>query len=328
MAPERIDPGGEPPAWGVTKPTDDASRIARAEERLRGVRTVLDIVGALRPADLSARIEAAAREHRSLRPFALVADVLILIVQGLLIILTNWRLMLLQLVPGAWLSILFWDWRTLVITGQPAFAVDHWPIPIAVVVLFLGTGVSYWCNVAFASSLLAAPPDVRAGARRATESWLVVATAAAGFTALHVVMAHRAATTEVGTFALGIGLVVTVQIFMYTLLPAQVLSLGRSKLTWRSRLGKSLIGGVVALVAAAPGFALSRIGELMFAVKSLRELGRWVLALAVLVQLAGVSSTRAVSASTSLLARRDDLAGSGGGSGSGPVTQTAARPTA
>jgi len=122
--------------------------------------------------------------------------------------------------------------------------------------------------------------------------------------------------------------VVTVQIFMYTLLPAQVLSLGRSKLTWRSRLGKSLIGGVVALVAAAPGFALSRIGELMFAVKSLRELGAVVLALAVLVQLAGVSSTRAVSASTSLLARRDDLAGSGGGSGSGPVTQTAARPTA
>lgn len=267
------------------------------------VRTTVDGIREQAPTDLRATIAALGERHVLLRPFVLVADVMVLMVEGMLLLARNWRLVLLELVPAVWLATVLWDWRSHVLHGQSLVVVHGWAALGAAVLVTGATLVSYWCNVAFAFAATLQPPDVRTAARRATGSWRPIVFAAAVVSALHVWVSVRGVRLGPETFSIGITIVVAVQMVMYTALPAHVLGLRRERLTMRDRVGKSVLAGAVGLIAAAPGFALSRAGQLLIATSSFKILGAVVLAVAVLVQVAGVSGTRAVSTTTTWLAR-------------------------
>jgi len=257
----------------------------------------------LAPAQLRDGIAALGARHWLLRPIALVADVAVLMVQGILLLFRNWRLVLLELVPAVWLATILWDWRVHVLRGESVVVVHGWADVAIVALILAATMIAYWCNVAFAFAATHSPPRVSWAMRQSTAAWPSIVGAALLVSTLHVTVSVGSVRAGWGFFSVGITIVVLVQMLMYTLLPARVLGLRSERMTVRDRIGKSILAATVALIASAPGFGLSRLGQLLLATRSLRWLGVVVLAIAVLVQVAGVSSTRAVSTTTTLLSR-------------------------
>src|SRR3954468_14282103 len=83
--------------------------------RLRGAASrLLELVRAIADTDPE-QIEATARRlgssRRILAPVAWVAAMLVLVVRGIKLLLSNWRLLVLELVPATWVWLTVWDLR-------------------------------------------------------------------------------------------------------------------------------------------------------------------------------------------------------------------------
>ena len=113
-----------------------------------------------------------ARSRRTFAPLALAAGAFVMLFSGLRLLVTNWRLMLVQALPAMWIWAVTVDLKAHVLRGR-AFDFIHGPI---VLVLFaavvLITIAAFYLNAAFAFAISQpGSPDLRAGfTRRARTS--------------------------------------------------------------------------------------------------------------------------------------------------------------
>jgi hypothetical protein len=203
--------------------------------------------------------------------------------------------------------VILWDLRYHVVAGHSLVVPTGWWAVAVAGVIFAATATSYWCNVAFAFAAVDDANDVKGAARRATGHLSRILATAAAVSALHTWVALRGAVISLGTFGLGLAAVTALNMYLYTALPAAIVGFGRQRLSWRGRVERSVVAGTVSVVAAAPGFLASRLGQLMLAFSATRPLGVIVLGVAVLLQVAGVSSSRAVAVSSDLLRQPEEV---------------------
>ena len=90
------------------------------------------------------------RSHRLLAPLALAVSAFVLLFDGLRLVLSNWRLMLVQILPAMWIWLAMFDLKAHVLRGR-SFNVIRGPIliPIGLVIVAL-TVVSFVLNAVFA----------------------------------------------------------------------------------------------------------------------------------------------------------------------------------
>lgn len=261
---------------------------------------LVDRVRSLSEDDLRAAFEARST-HAVFRALNLVTGTLLAMLQGALLLLANWRLILLELVPAVWLSVVLWDLRYHTVAGHSLVVPTGGLALVGCLVIFAATTTSYWCNVAFAFAAIDDGNNVRSAMRKASGHLRQIVPTALVVSLFHSWAAFRGARISIGAFGVGLAVVVAVNMYLYTALPASIVGLTRERTTMRGKVERTVVAGTVSAVASAPGFLLSRLGQLMVALPATRPVGIVVLAAAVLLQVAGVSSSRAVAFSSTLL---------------------------
>ena len=106
------------------------------------------------------------QSRRILTPLAWVAGTLVLLINGIKLLILNWRLTILQLVPASWVWLAMWDLKRHLLHGD-SFAHLTLPERVLLIAAILAFSVlAYWCNTVFAFAIDAPPPPRIAPAMR------------------------------------------------------------------------------------------------------------------------------------------------------------------
>lgn len=257
-----------------------------------------------------ARIEEAvlrlSRSRRIFAPLALAVGAFVLLFNALRLMLSHWRLMLVQILPAMWIWLAMFDLKLHALHGR-SFNVLRGPIliPIGLAIVAL-TVASFMLNAVFAFAV-ADPrnPEVRpafARARRHLASIVwpgVIVGAALAFATTIVTRWGRP------WFGISLSIVVGLMMLSYVAVPARLLGVKRAQ-SRRDKLTTSAVSGVLGATVCTPPYVLGRVGLLMLGSKVLLIPGIFVLAVGVTLQAGATGAVRAIKMSAGLMAGHEE----------------------
>jgi hypothetical protein len=324
--PNVVDPVPDP-----GEPVDRAAQgsfpVGSAGERRSwrevGAAQVSRVVRAIREAD-EATVEDAvlrlSRTRRLLAPLAVVVGAFASLFEGLKLLVSNWRLTVVQLLPAIWIWLAMVDLKAHVLHGR-SFTIVTGPLLLLAMILIAAiTAASFFLNAVFAFAI-AAPgtPDTRRGRELA---WAHRGVVLAWGTGIGVLLAL--ATVVVGRwgtqwFTLCLGIVVGVMMVCYVAVPSRLIGVPKSTMSRRDRVAAAIVGGAIGAVVCTPPYVLARIGLLMLGSQLLLVPGVILLVIGLMLQAGAAGSVKAVKLSATLVAsRRPDAEAVPGKSG--PIT--------
>ena len=240
------------------------------------------------------------RKRRIFAPLAFAVSAFALLFDGLRLIVTNWRLMLVQILPAMWIWLAMYDLKAHVLHGK-SFHALRGPVLIPIGAVIVGVTVaSFLLNAVFAFAVAqSGPPRVRpafAEARR-HETPIVMSGALVG--------AALAFATTVATrwehpwFTLSLGIVVGVMMVAYVAVPARLIGIKPTQ-SRRDKLTTSAVAGALGATVCTPPYVLGRLGLLMLGSKALFIPGIFVFAVGLTLQASATGAVRAIKLSTKL----------------------------
>ncbi len=297
---ETMTTSGEPSpgAEGAAAPEPSRPESSRLASFVALVRSVAEV-------DATA-VESAARRlgesRRWLAPLAWAAGTLVLLFNGIKLLVVNWRLLLLQIVPASWIWLATWDLKRHLLHGAELRHVGI-PAVIAISIAILAiTVVAFWCNLVFALALDGPPPPRIAPAIRAsresrgtTARWGLAVGAA-----LVVATIIIPRTGRIWLFSLILTTVIVVMTITFVALPARILGIKRKKLPPKEAISRAAAGGALSAVAMGPGFVMGRIGLLLLGIPGVHVFGFLLLSVGSALYAAGMSSVKVVTLSMKL----------------------------
>jgi len=268
---------------------------------------VRSLVRAIQEND-EAQIEAAviriSRSHRALAPLALLVSAVVLLFDGVRLLLSNWRLTLVTVLPAMWIWLAMYDLKGHFLHGR-SFHVIRGPIliPICLVIIAI-TMASFFLNAVFAFAV-AKPgrPEVRPAvlaARRHRTTILVSGAIMGALLAFSTMIVTRWGRPWFGII---LSIVVGVMMLSYVAVPARLIG-GKPKQSRRDKLTTSALGGVIGATVCTPPYLLGRVGLLMLGSKVLLVPGIFVFAIGITLQAGATGAVRAIKLSASLTAGR------------------------
>jgi uncharacterized membrane protein len=266
---------------------------------------VLELVRAIRDGD-SAMVEDAvlrvSRSRRWLAPLALAVGAVTMLFEGLRLVCTNLRLMLIQILPAMWIWLAMLDLKAHALHGR-SFHIFRGPIVIPLVLVIAAiTAGCYFLNAVFAFSIAnPGQPEIRPGLEQAKQHRRIVL--AAGFVVGLLLGFSTVVVTRWGHpwFALSLGIVVGLMMISYISLPARLIG-AKKAASKRDKLVASAVGGLIGAIVSAPGYTLGRVGILMLGVRGLVVLGVILLAIGFAFQAGATGAVKAIKFSTRLIA--------------------------
>ncbi len=282
--------------------TSPAENLSRFKARVASFVALALSVAEVDPAAVEAAARRLGESRRLLAPLAWAAGTLVLLIRGIRLLIVNWRLSLLQLIPAAWIWLATWDLKEHALRGS-GFRHFHWPgaITFAIVILFV-TYFSFWCNTVFALALDGPhPPRIAPAIRLARKSrqttWRWGMTVGIALVFAAVVMPR---TGRLWLFSTVLTAVIVFMTVTFVAVPARILGIQKQKLPPKEKIGRVAAAGALSAVAMSPGFLLARIGLLMLGVKGLHVLGFILLSIGSALYAAGMSSVKVVKMSMKL----------------------------
>jgi hypothetical protein len=245
------------------------------------------------------------RSRRLFAPLAYTVGAFAMLIGGLRRLLTNWRLIPVELLPAIWLWLAMYDLKQHVLKGSSFHSAHEAElIPIALLILVI-TVIALFLQVVFAFAV-AQPgtpsiPPAFAEARRQSLAILI----AGGIVGLLL-----AASTTFGAqlthpwFALSLGATVALMMVVYLSLPARLLRL-KEKRSRRDRVAATALGGLLATVVSTPPYLLSRLGVLLLGSGILAIPGYVLLTIGVLLQTSATGAVRAIRMSGALVSVKE-----------------------
>ena len=244
------------------------------------------------------------RTHRLLAPLALAVSAFVLLFDGLRLLVSNWRLTLVTVLPAMWIWLAMYDLKGHLLHGR-SLHVIRGPIliPICLVIIAITMG-AFFLNAVFAFAI-AKPgrPEVRPGVEQARRHRMPILVSGA------IVGALLAFSTMIVTrwgrpwFGIVLSLVVGLMMLCYVAVPARLIG-GKPRQSRRDKLTTSAVGGVIGATVCTPPYLLGRLGLLMLGSKVLLIPGIFVLAIGITLQAGATGAVRAIKLSASLTAGR------------------------
>jgi hypothetical protein len=284
-------PSGPRPAPAPSAPPDVRGMRAR-------LRQLVGLAREVGNAD-AAKIEASARElgesRRYLAPVAWAAGALVLAVRGIKLLILNWRLSLIELVPAVWVWVVMWDLKNHTLRGAPFRQLTAAGAATIAVIAVIASVAAFWCNTVFGFAIEEGRPQIRPAARRANRHLGMIVTA--GSTIGLLLAGASLVIPRIGPpwlFVLALGAVLGLMLISFVAIPARIVGARREKLPPRQAVGRMAAGGALSAVAMSPGFVLDRIGLILLGASGLHVLGLFLLSIGTALYAAGMSSVRAV----------------------------------
>jgi len=265
------------------------------------------LVRAIEESD-EARIEEAvlrlSRSRRVFSPLAFAVGAFALLFDGLRLLVSNWRLTLVQLLPAIWIWVAMADLKAHVLHGH-SFNVLRGPVLIPIILAIVAiTAASFFLNGVFAFAI-AQPgkPEIRPAVAQARRHLMPILVSGA------VVGLLLALSTTVVTrwgrpwFTLSLGIVIGAMMVSYVAVPARLIGV-RPTQSRRDKLTTSVVSSALGVTVSTPPYILGRVGLLMLGSKALLIPGIVLIALGVTLQAGATGAVRAIKMSASLTGTR------------------------
>jgi hypothetical protein len=241
--------------------------------------------------------------HRAFAPLAFAVSAFVLLFDGLRLVVTHWRLMLVQILPAMWIWLAMLDLKLHVLHDR-SFDAIRGPILIPIGLAVVGlTVAAFVLNALFAFAVTQSrPPSLSTAAERVRTHRApiivsgVIVGAGLAFATLVVPRWGRP------WFGLILSVVVGVMMVCYVAVPARLIGVKPIQ-SRREKLSTSVVGGVLGATVCTPPYALGRIGILMLGSKALLIPGVLLIAVGVTLQAGATGAVRAIKMSASLTAR-------------------------
>jgi hypothetical protein len=233
-------------------------------------------------------------------PLAFTVGAFAMLFEGLRLLLSNWRLTLVQVLPAVWIWLAMYDLKAHVLHGR-SFNVLRGPILIPIILVITAITVAgFFLNGVFAFAIAGErPPKIRPAFAAA---WLHRKPILASGIAVGLLLALS---TTVATrwgrpwFTLCLGIVIAAMMVCYLAVPSRLIGIkpARSK---RDKLTASALGGALSATVCTPPYLLGRVGILMLGSRALLIPGIFVLAFGFTLQAGATGAVRAIKMSAAL----------------------------
>jgi uncharacterized membrane protein len=264
------------------------------------------LVEAIRDEDNDAileRVLALSRSRRIFAPLAFAIGALALLLEGLKVLLTNWRLMLIQILPALliWLAML--DLKVHVLHGKSFHVVRGAvliPICLAIVAL---TIAAFYLNAVFAFSVSGArPPKIRPAVDEARRHLTPIVVSGSLLGLLLAIATTISPRWGSPWFAVSLGVVIGLMMIVYVAVPARLVGVKPAQQSRRDKLTASALGGAIGATVCTPPYVLGRVGILMLGSKALLIPGILLLVIGLALQAGATGAVSAIKISTRLAA--------------------------
>ena len=282
----------------------DDSGPGKLSRRATVVQQIKRLISAIRNND-ETKVEnamlALSQRSRWLAPLALVVGAFAMLFQGLKLLVTNWRLTLVEILPAMWIWAAMLDLKLHVFRGKQ-FHIIRGPLLIPILLAIAAiTAASFFLNAVFAFAI-AKPgaPQIRPAFAQAREhlrpilSWGFTIGVALWFGAIIVQRWGK------GWYALTLSIVVAVMMFAYVAVPSRLVGI-KSDRSRRDKLTATAVGGAIGGVVCSPPYALGRVAILLLGSHTFRVLAVIMLAVAVVLQTGATTATKAIKFSAKLV---------------------------
>lgn len=241
------------------------------------------------------------RSHRAFAPLAFAVGGFAMLFQGLKILLTNWRLTIVQVLPAMWIWFATYDLKAHVLQGKSLPALRG-PVLIPLVLAIAAvTAASFFLNAVFAFAIVQpGTPRVRPAFAQAR------AHRAAALTSGFVVGVALGIVTMYGTrwdrpwFGISLSIVLAVMMVCYVAVPSRLIGV-KPAASKRDKLTATAVGGTVGAVVSTPPYLLARLGVLMLGSKALFIPGIVVVAFGATLQAGATGAVKTVKMSAKLI---------------------------
>jgi hypothetical protein len=278
---------------------DEPEEVRPTTRRANFWSSLRRLVGAVRDAD-RAEIEQTLREvggsRRMLAPLGYVAGGFALLFDGLKLLVLNWRLSLIEIVPAVWIWLTLWDLKAHFLHGREFYIVRGPMAFVVAAVVVLVTTTAYACNAVFAFAVSGPqPPRIRPAITAAMRHRRLIIGWGVAVGLAHAVSTVFLARYGLRWFTISLGSVFVVMSVTFISVPARLIGEEKPpKLPLKQAISHTAAGGAMSAVLTSPGFLLNRVGLLMFGVHALQIPAIIVYSIGVALQAAATSSAKAV----------------------------------
>ncbi|HEY7263610.1 MAG TPA: hypothetical protein VH589_19250 [Trebonia sp.] len=248
-----------------------------------------------------------AKTRKIYAPLALAVSAFVMLFNGLRLLVTNWRLMLVQILPAMWLWAATIDLKAHVLHGRE-FNIIRGPI---VLVLFaavaLLTIAAFYLNAVFAFAISQpGPPDLRAGfqgARRHIRTIAAWGTVIGLALAVATMLAPR---WGLRWFALLLGIVLAVMMLCYVAVPARIVGIRTAKPAkpaqsgHTAKLAGAAVTGLFGAIVCTPPYVLARAGIYLLGGATF-PLGVALLVIGLMLEAGATGAVKAIKVSAKLM---------------------------
>jgi hypothetical protein len=241
------------------------------------------------------------RTRRVFAPLAFMISAFVMLYSGLRLLVSNWRLTLVQILPAMWIWLAMFDLKAHALHGK-SFHALRGPvlIPIGLLIITL-TVASYFLNAVFAFAISqTGRPEIRPAVRQTRPHWVTIALYGATTGALLAFSTTIVTRWGRPWFAITLGIIVGVMMVSYVAVPARLIGATKRKRSSRDKLSASVIGGALSATVCTPPYILGRLGILMLGSSLWFVPGIFVLAVGVTLQAGATGAVRAIKMSATL----------------------------
>ena len=249
--------------------------------------------------------------RRAFAPLVFAVGAFALLFDGLRLLISNWRLTLIQIPPAVWIWAAMADLKAHVFRDQSFVLVDGPVLFVTMLAIVAITVACFFLNAVFAFAITqpGSAPEIRpavAEARRHRKPIALSGGVVGLALAISVTIAPRWGSPW---FALSLGIVCGVMMVAYVAVPSRLIGT-KTVQTRRDKLVTSAVAGALGFTVSVPPYILARTGLLLIGSDHLLILGIILLALGATLQAGATGAVRAIKMSASL-AGGDQTAGKG-----------------
>ena len=228
------------------------------------------------------KIEAAilrlSESRRVFAPLAFAVGAFVMLFNGLRLLVTNWRLTLVQILPAMWIWLAMFDLKAHVLHGK-SFYVLRGPVLIPIVLVIVAITIAcFFLNAVFAFAVSQpGRPEVRPAVALARNHLSTIMAYGA------VIGALLAFSTVIVTrwgrpwFTISLGIVVGLMMVSYVAVPSRLIGAKPPKQSTRDKLASTAVGGALSATVCTPPYILGRLGILGARIERCRRVHSWPL---------------------------------------------------
>jgi hypothetical protein len=289
----------EPPKRAVPQPPPSSSLVARARELLEAVREADEGVATEVVSSLS-------RSQRLLAPLALGVGGIEMLFSGVRVLVSNWRLLLVQLLPVAVIWWAMYDLKAHLLSKHSLPRLEGpilIPVGLAIVAL---TAASFFMNSVFGFAVShPGRPEIRPAVKQARGHLGVILGSGAVVGVMLALAMTVISRAHRPWFVLALGVVIGVMMVCYVAVPARLIGV-KPNSSRRDKLSASLVAGAVGVAVAAPPYLLGRVGVLMLGVRLLFLPGLVFVSVAVALEAGATVAVKSVKMTSKLVTGQKD----------------------